>query len=49
MRWASPDYFQTMGIALLSGRDFNEADLEGALPVAIVDESFARCADMVTS
>ena len=42
MRWASPDYFQTMGIVLLSGRDFNEADLEGALPVAIVDENFAR-------
>jgi len=42
MRWASPDYFQTMGIALLSGRDFNEADLEGTLPVAIVDENFAR-------
>jgi putative ABC transport system permease protein len=42
MRWASPGYFQTMGIALLSGRDFNEADLEGKLPVAIVDESFAR-------
>jgi putative ABC transport system permease protein len=42
MRWASPEYFQTMGIALLSGRDFNDADAEGTLPVAIVDESFAR-------
>jgi putative ABC transport system permease protein len=42
MRWASPAYFQTMGIALLNGRDFNEADREGTLPVAIVDESFAR-------
>jgi putative ABC transport system permease protein len=42
MRWASPQYFQTMGIALLRGRDFTDADAEGALPVAIVDESFAR-------
>jgi putative ABC transport system permease protein len=42
MRWASPGYFQTMGIALLSGRDFNDADAEGTLPVAIVDESFVR-------
>jgi putative ABC transport system permease protein len=42
MRWASPSYFQTMGITLLKGRDFNDADAEGAPPVAIVDESFAR-------
>jgi putative ABC transport system permease protein len=42
MRWASPAYFQTMGITLLHGRDFNDADVEGALPVVIVDESFAR-------
>jgi putative ABC transport system permease protein len=42
MRWASPQYFQTMGIALLSGRDFSDADAEGMLPVAVVDESFAR-------
>jgi predicted permease len=42
MRWASPAYFQTLGITLLSGRDFNDADVEGAPAVAIVDESFAR-------
>src|SRR5262245_2357834 len=42
MRWASPSYFQTMGIAVLRGHDFNDADAEGTLPVAIVDESFAR-------
>jgi putative ABC transport system permease protein len=42
MRWASPAYFQTMGIALLHGRDFNDADVEGTLAVAVVDESFAR-------
>jgi putative ABC transport system permease protein len=42
MRWASPAYFQTLGITLLSGRDFNDADAEGAPLVAVVDESFAR-------
>jgi putative ABC transport system permease protein len=42
MRWASPVYFQTLGIALLRGRDFNDADVEGTLAVAIVDEGFAR-------
>jgi putative ABC transport system permease protein len=42
MRWASPSYFQTMGIALLRGRDFSDADADGSLPVAVVDESFAR-------
>jgi predicted permease len=42
MRWASPAYFQAMGIALLRGRDFNDADAVGTLPVAIVDETFAR-------
>ncbi len=42
MRWASPAYFQTMGIALLNGRDFNDADAEGTLPIAVVDEQFVR-------
>jgi putative ABC transport system permease protein len=42
MRWASPDYFQTLGITLLKGRDFNDADGIGEQPVAIVDENFAR-------
>ena len=35
-------YFGTLGIALLSGRDFNDADRPSALPVAIVNERFAR-------
>ena len=42
MRWATPDYFQTLGISLLQGRSFTDADVEGTLPVVIVDESFAR-------
>ncbi len=42
MRWASPGYFQTMGIGLLNGRDFSGGDAEGTLSVAVVDENFAR-------
>jgi putative ABC transport system permease protein len=41
-RTASAGYFQTMGIRLLRGRLFTGADQEGATPVTIVNESFAR-------
>ncbi len=36
------DYFRTMGIPLVMGREFTERDVEGAPIVAIVNESFAR-------
>ena len=36
------DYFATMGIPLESGRDFTDRDVDGSLPVAIVNESFAK-------
>jgi predicted permease len=36
------DYFRTMGIPLLAGRDFTSADTERALRVAVVNESFGR-------
>ncbi len=40
-----PGYFGTMGIRLLSGRDFREEDGAGAAPpVVVVNESFARWA-----
>jgi putative ABC transport system permease protein len=38
----SPDYFRTMEIPLKFGRDFGNADRDGAPSVAIVNESFAR-------
>jgi predicted permease len=38
----APDYFRTLGMPLLMGREFNERDVEGAPLVAIVNESFAR-------
>jgi predicted permease len=38
----SPNYFRTMGTALLAGRDFSDADRAGAPAVAIVNEAFAK-------
>ncbi|HKW56467.1 MAG TPA: ABC transporter permease [Candidatus Acidoferrum sp.] len=40
--WVSPGYFQTLGIPLLEGRDFNEQDTLQSPPVAIVNETFVR-------
>jgi predicted permease len=37
----STHYFRTMGIPLLRGRDFNQADLPHAQPVAILNQAFA--------
>ena len=38
----SADYFRAMGIPLRAGRFFTEGDVNGALPVVIIDESLAR-------
>ena len=38
----TPGYLAAMGIALVGGRDFSEADDAFAPPVAIVDEHFAQ-------
>ncbi len=38
----SPDYFQTLGVPLLEGRDFSESDDADASPVVIVSEATAR-------
>jgi predicted permease len=37
-----PGYFKTLGIQLVQGRAFDAHDAPGALPVAIVDEQFAK-------
>ena len=37
----SPDYFRTMGMALVAGRDFNDGDTTNAEKVAIVSTGFA--------
>jgi putative ABC transport system permease protein len=37
----SPDYFRTMGAAVISGRDFNDNDRPQSPPVAIVNRKFA--------
>jgi predicted permease len=37
-----PGYFKTMGIPLMSGREFTRADAFGAPKVAIVNEAFAK-------
>jgi len=34
------DYFRTMGIAFLGGRDFTLSDVEGSQPVVLANESF---------
>jgi predicted permease len=40
--WIGTDYFKTMSIPLLGGRDFLPADREGAPSVVILNESMAR-------
>jgi predicted permease len=37
-----PQFFDTLGVRLVDGRDFTERDAAGAPPVAIVNETFAR-------
>ena len=37
-----PDYFRTIGIPILRGREFTAADQRDSQPVVIVSETFAR-------
>ena len=42
MQFVSPDYFKTMDVPILLGRDFRMTDGRGAPKVCIVNEKFAR-------
>src|SRR5581483_8032188 len=42
MNFVSPDYFKTMEIPLLAGRDFRMTDAVGSPLVCIVNETFAK-------
>jgi putative ABC transport system permease protein len=39
---ADPNFFRTMQVPLLAGRYFNETDIAGSAPVAIINETMAR-------
>jgi len=41
-RTVSPGFFAALGVPIVAGRDFSEADRRGAEPVVIVSESVAR-------
>lgn len=42
LRTVSPGYFEVMGVPLLQGRYFTEADREDSTPVAIINEVMAK-------
>ena len=42
IRFVTPQYFHTMGIPLLRGRDVEDGDIPGRAPVAVVSESFVK-------
>jgi hypothetical protein len=41
-RTVSPNFFAALGVPLIAGRDFNDADRHDAEPVVIVSQSLAR-------
>ena len=42
IRVISPGFFATLGLPIIEGRDFNDADRNGSEPVAIVSQSVAQ-------
>jgi predicted permease len=40
--WVAGSYFETLRIPLITGRDFNSADVDTSVKVAIINERFAR-------
>jgi len=41
-RSVSPGFFETLGVPILEGRDFNDSDRNGAEPVVIISQSVAQ-------
>jgi predicted permease len=39
---AGPDFFRTLGVPILAGRDFNDADTASSQHVGIINEEFAK-------
>jgi len=42
LNWIGPDYFGTLGVPLMAGREFTAGDALGAPEVAVVNEAFTR-------
>jgi putative ABC transport system permease protein len=42
LRTVSPGFFAALGVRMIAGRDFNDADRRGAEPVVIVSQSLAK-------
>jgi len=42
LTFISPDYFRALGVPLIRGRHFTEADKRDAPPVAVINETMAR-------
>ena len=42
LRYVTPDYFATLGIPIVHGRDIGTTDTLDTIPVAVVSESFGR-------
>jgi putative ABC transport system permease protein len=42
VRFVSPDFFSTLGVRLVAGREFTDADSRDSEPVAIVSQSIAQ-------
>jgi len=41
-RWVAPNYFRTMGIPLVRGRDFNDLDTNRSQAVVVIDEELVK-------
>lgn len=39
---ASPEFFRTLGVPLLIGREFSDRDIDGAMAVVIISDSLAK-------